>query len=102
MVEFEKRISENEKKTFYLNLTDDKRQTYGNRFPRDKTPLWVITDGTKYKASKRGSNQIWGELNYWYEGEKVEAGDKIHVRFDPLSKEVEGRTPVEIKIINRR
>lgn len=97
-----KRIRKNEKKTFYLNLTDDKRQTHGNRFPKDKTPLRVITGGKKYKASKRGNTRIGGELNYWYEGERGEAGDKIRVRFDPLSKEIEGRIPVKIEIINRR
>jgi len=101
MIEFDRTIGKGEERTYYLNLTDNEGNRYGNRFPEDRTPLWIITGGRKYKASKRGENQIWGVLRSWYEGEDVHSGDTIHIRYDPAAGEIDGRIPVEISIVER-
>jgi len=101
IIEFDRTIGEGEERNYYLNLTDNSGNRYGNRFPEDRTPLWIITEGRRYKASKRGENQIWGVLRSWYEGENVHAGDTIHIRYDPAAGEIDGRIPIEISIVNR-
>jgi hypothetical protein len=101
IIEFDRTIGEGEERNYYLNLTDNRGNRYGNRFPEDKTRLWIITEGRRYKASKRGENQIWGVLRSWYEGENVHAGDTIHIRYDPAIGEIDGRIPVEISIVKR-
>lgn len=101
MIEFDRTIGSSEERTYYLNLTDNAGRRYGSRFPEDRTPLWVITDGKKYRASKRGENQIWGVLRSWYDGEDVHAGDTIHICYDPLSERINGRVPIEISIMDK-
>ena len=101
MVEFDRTIGRAEERSYYLNLTDDNGNRCGSRFPADATKLWVITEGRRYKASKRGENQIWGVLRSWYEGEDIHAGDTIHIQYDPISGEIDGRAPIEISIVNR-
>jgi len=101
MIVFDRTIGEGEEKSYYLNLTDNEGNRYGNKFPDDKTPLWIITEGRRYKASKTGENQIWGRLRAWYDGENVRAGDTIHIRYDPTTSALDGRTPIEISILKR-
>lgn len=99
MIEFDRTIGTSEERTYYLNLTDNAGSRYGSRFPEDRTPLLVITDGRKYRASKRGENQIWGVLRSWYDGENIHAGDTIHICYNPLSEVIDGRVPIEISIV---
>lgn len=101
MIEFDRTITKAEERSYYLNLTDNAGNRYGYRFPKDRTQLWVITEGRRYRASKRGENQIWGVLRSWYEGEDVHSGDTIHMRYDPNSDKMDGRIPVEISIAER-
>ena len=101
MVEFDKTIGKSEETYYYLNLTDNDAKRYGTRFPADRTKLWIITNGRRYKASKRGENQIWGVLKLWYEREKVRSGDAIHIRYDPNVSVMEGRVPIAISITKR-
>jgi RecB family endonuclease NucS len=101
MIEFDRTIGTSEEKNYYLNITDNQGNRYGNKFPEDRTPLWITTEGRKYKASKRGDNQIWGRLRSWYEGENIHAGDTVHVRYDPGVSEIDGRIPIEISIVKR-
>lgn len=101
IIEFEKTIGSGESNSFYLNLTDNSGIKYGNKFPQDKTPLWIITGTNQYLASKKGDNQIWGVLRKWYDGESVKIGDVIKIRYDILSPAIEGRIPIYIDIINR-
>jgi RecB family endonuclease NucS len=101
MIVFDRTIGEGEEKSYYLNLTDNAGNRYGSKFPDDRTPLWVITEGRRYKASKRGENQIWGRLRAWYEGENVHSGDTIHIRYEPTANKLDGRTPIEISIVKR-
>lgn len=100
MIEFDRTIGKGEASNYYLNLTDNEGNRYGNKFPPDRTQLWIITDGRRYKASKRGENQIWGVLRSWYDGENVRVGDTIHVRYDPTTVAIDGRVPIEISIIS--
>jgi len=99
MIEFDRTITRAEERSYYLNLTDNEGNHYGSRFPEDRTPLWIITGGRRYKASKSGGSQIWGALRYWYIGENVGSGDTIHIRYDSLAGEIDGRTPIEISIV---
>ena len=101
MIEFDRTIGKSEERSYYLNLTDNANNRYGSRFPPDRKALWVITGGKRYRASKRGENQIWGVLRSWYEGEHVHSGDTIHIRYDPISDEIDGRVPIEISIVER-
>lgn len=101
MIEFDRTIGRGEERSYYLNLTDDAKNRYGSRFPQDRTSLWVITDGRRYRASKRGENQIWGVLRSWYEGEDVHAGDTVHIRYDPVSGAIDGRVPIEVSIVEK-
>jgi len=101
MVEFQRTIGRSEENTCYLNLTDINGRSYGSRFPEHKTPLWIITEGKRYEASKHGGNQIWGNLRSWYKGEEIHAGDTIHIKYDPLADNIDGRVPVEISVAKR-
>lgn len=101
MIEFDRTIGTAEEKNYYLNITDNQGNRHGNTFPEDRTQLWIITEGRRYKASKRGDNQIWGRLRSWYEGENVHAGDTVHVRYDPSASEIDSRIPIEICIVKR-
>jgi hypothetical protein len=101
MIEFDRTIGTPEEKNYYLNITDNQGNRYGNKFPEDRTPLWITTEGRKYKASKRGDNQIWGRLRSWYEGEGIHAGDTVHVLYDPSVSEIDGRISIEISIVTR-
>jgi CRISPR/Cas system-associated exonuclease Cas4 (RecB family) len=100
MIEFQKNVSIAEKKSFYLNLTDDGGVSHGEAFPDTKKPLWIITGNNRYKASmaSQNKNQIWGGLRSWYNGEKVNVGDTIKVKYDPESRPIEDRIPIEITI----
>lgn len=101
MIEFDRTIGKAEERNYYLNLTDNEGNRYGNRFPEDRTPLWIITEGRRYKASKRGENQIWGVLRSWYRGENVHSGDTIHIQYNPDAREIDSRIPIEIFIVER-
>lgn len=102
MVTFRRTITENEKRNFYLNLTDDSGERYGSLFPPHRTPLWIRTgNGQQYKASKHGDNQIWGMLRYWFNKERIEPGTVVEVSFDPTAPPVEGRVPVTLTTIDR-
>ena len=101
MIEFKRRIGKSEEKTRYLKLVDDQGTRYGKSLPEDKTPLWIVTEGRKYKASKKGDYYIWGALRSWYKGENVHIGDKIHIQYDPEAEEMDGRIPIEISIVER-
>ena len=101
MIEFDRTIGKGEERNYYLNLTDNEGNRYGNRFPEDRTPLWIITESRRYKASKRGENQIWGVLRSWYGGENVHSGDTIHIRYNPTASGIDGRIPIEISIVER-
>ena len=99
MVEFTKTVSEAEVKTYYLNLlTDDKGKAYGYDFPGDGTGLLIITAGRKYKASKRGNTQIWGDLAKWFTGKKIKPGDKIAIRYEPSAPRINNRVPIQIEL----
>lgn len=102
MTEFDRTITTQEENSYYLNLTDNYGKKYGGRFPEHLTRLWIVTDGKRYEAQKHHRNQIWGSLKSWYEGEDVHAGDTIHIKYDFLTEETDGRVPIEVSIINRQ
>lgn len=99
MVEFIKTVSEAEKKSYYLNLNDDSGKSFGYDFPIAGTKLWIFTHGRKYKASKRGNTQIWGDLAKWFRDEKIKAGDKIIIKYDPKNLNTDNRVPVDIHLL---
>jgi hypothetical protein len=101
MVEFQRTIGRPEENTCYLNLTDINGRSYGSRFPKNKTPLWIITEGRRYEATKHGGNQIWGNLRSWYNGEEIHAGDTIQIKYDPIAEKIDGRVPIEISIVKK-
>lgn len=102
MPDFERTIGRGEARNYYLNLTDNRGNHYGSRFPPDRSRLWLITEGRRYSANQRGVNQIWGNLRRWFEQENVHAGDTVRIKYDPLSGEIDGRVPIEVSVLNRR
>ncbi len=101
MIEFTRTINKAEVNSYYLNLTDNYGNCHGSKFPPDKTPLYVVTDGRQYKASKRGENQIWGSLRIWYCEENVRAGDTVCIRYDSSAPRIDGRAVIEIFVTER-
>jgi hypothetical protein len=100
VLRFQRTITDAEEKNYYLNLTDDNGERYGTRFPPDHTLLWVLTpNGRRYKASKRGDNQIWGVLRSWYAGESIHAGTVVEISYDQAAQPIDGRIPITITTV---
>ena len=99
MIEFVRTIGASEVSSGYLNLTDDDGVSYGSIFPPHRTPLWIITNGQRFKASRGGLNQIWGVLKNWFDEFEIQAGDIISVRYNPEVSPIDARVPVEIEFI---
>lgn len=99
MTKFNKTVNDAEKRSVYLNLTDDGGQRYGHLF--SNTKLLVMTeDGKRYNGSINTlGNQL--TLRRWFEGESVFAGDKLEIQFDPTAPDIDGRTPIKIVVIER-
>ena len=99
MPKFNKTVKETERRNTYLNLTDDSGQTFGHLFQNNK--LLVLTeDDKRYNASINTSGtQI--TLRRWFDGESVYAGDKLEIQFDPTAKDIDGRTPLKIVVLER-
>ena len=97
MVIFERTYTENEHNSFFLNLTDDDKSSYGSHFPPPKTPLLIIgNSGIGYKASMRGNNQIWGSFRNFILGERITPNDKMKISYNGQVQD--GRHIVEITI----
>ncbi len=102
VLRFERTISEAEERNYYLNLTDDKGERYGTRFPADRTPLYILApSGRRYKASKKGDSQIWGALRSWYRGENVHAGTVVAISYDTDATPIDERIPITITTIQQ-
>jgi len=84
IIRFIKTINESEVKSKYLNLTDDAKVTYGDKFPSHKTKFIIIDGKSRITTSQQhGNNQIWGSLKNWYDLNNIISGDKITVIYDP-------------------
>lgn len=81
MIEFSRVISSSEIRCGYLNLTDERGQTFGQYFPDHRTRL-VVIDGQKRMtfAQQHHTNQIWGTLRNWYRDNRVRPGDRVLVK----------------------
>lgn len=102
MVTFNKTIGNSEHKHGYLNLTSDNGTTYGDNFPPSNTPVLIITDDRRYKASiNTMQNQIWGGLKRWFRDENIYSGDKVSINYNPTSPRIDDRVPIEISILER-
>lgn len=99
MTKFNKTVKIAEREMTYLNLTDDSGRTFGHLF--QNTKLLVLTeDDKRYNASINTSgNQI--TLRRWFDGERVYEGDKLEIQFDPTAKDIDGRTPIKIVVLER-
>ncbi len=94
-------IGESEARWHYLNLTDDNGESHGSEFPPPRTPLVIITENKKLKASIGSPNQIWGSLHTWYNEFEIQAGVQVKFTCSKGVPLIEGRVPVEIDIIKR-
>ena len=102
MTTFEKTIGNAEHKFGYLNLTSDNGTTYGQNFPMPLTKLIVVTESRQYLATMNNNpNQIWGGLRRWFKDENIYPGDKVRITYDPAKENIDGRSPVEISLLQR-
>jgi len=88
MIEFEKTVNQAEYNAKFLNLTDDRGNTYGRKFNLDHLTRIAIVgnSGQVTFAKKQKNNQIWGTLSHWYKSENIVPGSRILVRFDPTER----------------
>jgi len=89
MIVFDRTIGKGEVKSTYFNLTDDEGNQFGTKLGLYHKEKLIIIDalGRRTRAQMHHENQIWGSLQQWYEGNHIEPGDVIEVRFDPNESE---------------
>ena len=102
MTEFFKTISASEIKTFYINLTDNNKETYGRYFPNAGTELCIIDEENRESnATKHGNNQLWGNIRQWFISKNVQPGAFVKISYDPV--EMKNNKPVvRIEIQNQQ
>ncbi len=80
MIEFETTISDSQAKSFYLNLG---KQGHAFQLPH-KSHIWICDGKGRYSpAQMHHATQVWGMLKCWYLDNRVETGNRVHIRFNP-------------------
>jgi hypothetical protein len=93
MIEFFKTISASEINTRYINLTDNRGNTWGRNFPENGTRLCIIDEkGQEFSTTKHGNNQLWGNLVTWFVQRNIQPETLVKIIYDPT--EIRNERPV--------
>lgn len=79
--DFIRTLNQNEVRSTYINLTDDRGRSYGSLFPKSvKQVIVVDAEGRTCKATRK-PNQLWGNIARWFRDNAVTPGTRVRIQW---------------------